>query len=349
MTDPTPAHPSRPGGAVLLVSGPAVGGICRQIRTLAQRLPESGWRVIAATPGAPIEECEHVSLDLTDRIRPLCDLKVMAALRRLISARAPSIIHAHGARAALFCAVSAPPDKLIITAHNVWGGGPLTIPLAMALRRAAAVTAVSEAVARSLPGRAGIEVIANGVRLARFPPHPPPGGRSVLFAGRLTKEKGAYVLLQAAPLLRKGNARLIVVGEGPLDREMAEAGRRGDLEWRGSVLDVGPYYRQCDVVVIPSLSEGQSLVALEAMASGRPVVAAAVGGLPEVVQDGQTGILLPPDDPIALAAAVLRLLDAPPLAAQMGLAARLRAEETYKEEEMVARLNALYQRVRSLT
>lgn len=349
MPDPTSARSTGAGDLVLLVTGPAIGGIRGHVRTLARLLPGSGWRVIAAGPEEPIEECEHVALDLTDRIRPLRDAKALLRLRALIAERRPAIVHAHGARAALFCAASAPPARLLITAHNIWRGGPLTIPLAMALRRAVAVTSVSEAAARSLPIRSGVDVIPNGVSLDRFPASPLPGSRTVLFAGRLTEEKGVHLLLRAAPLIRRANVRLLVVGEGPLEREVAEAGHRGDLEWRGSVDDVGPFYRECDAVVVPSLAEGQSLVALEAMASARPVVAAAVGGLLEVVRDGETGILAPPGDPAALAAAAIRLLDAPERAAEMGLAGRRRVEDAYKEEAMIARLTALYERAGSFT
>jgi len=98
------------------------------------------------------------------------------------------------------------------------------------------------------------------------------------------------------------------------------------------------------IVVVPSLGEGFGMVALEAMERARPVIASAVGGLPEIVADGQTGIVVPPADAEALAEAIVALAGDLPRAAEMGAAARLRALDEFTPERCVARVEALYER-----
>ena len=97
-----------------------------------------------------------------------------------------------------------------------------------------------------------------------------------------------------------------------------------------------------DVFVLPSLWEGFGLVLVEAMAAGRPVVASAVGPIPEIVVDGVTGLLVPPGDPAALAEAIIRVLQDPELASAMGRAGRARVERELRVDTMVARTEALY-------
>jgi len=134
-------------------------------------------------------------------------------------------------------------------------------------------------------------------------------------------------------------ARFVIAGSGPEEsrlREIAYAHSLGDrLVFLGHVSPVAPVLAACDVVVIPSLSEGFALVAAEAMALGKPVVGTTVGGLVDVVADGETGLLVPPADPEALAAAAARLLHDPAAAIRMGEAGAARAEERFTVARMV--------------
>ena len=143
------------------------------------------------------------------------------------------------------------------------------------------------------------------------PPH-------VLYVGRLSEEKGVAELLEAT----EGLAR-VIVGDGPL--------RDGVPEAVGFVPpgELGPYYERAAVVACPSHREGYGVVAREAMAYGRPVVASNVGGLPDAVEDGVTGLLVPPRDATALRAALVRLLDDPGLRRRLGELARARALERF--------------------
>ena len=140
---------------------------------------------------------------------------------------------------------------------------------------------------------------------------------AALYVGRLSEEKGVRELAEAAVGLP-----LDVVGDGPLRSLFPQA--VGFVPPR----ELGAYERAA-IVVVPSRREGYGMVAREAMAHGRPVVATAVGGLVDAVEDGVTGILVPPGDPAALRTAVLELLDDAPRRAALGQAARLRTTESF--------------------
>jgi glycosyltransferase involved in cell wall biosynthesis len=139
-----------------------------------------------------------------------------------------------------------------------------------------------------------------------------------VYVGRLSEEKGVLELAEAARGLP-----LVVVGDGPLRARLPQA--------LGFVppADVGGYLERAAVVVCPSRREGYGVVAREAMAYSRPVVATAVGGLPDAVIDGETGLLVPPGDVVTLRAALERLLGDAELRARLGAAARRLAEERF--------------------
>jgi glycosyltransferase involved in cell wall biosynthesis len=137
-----------------------------------------------------------------------------------------------------------------------------------------------------------------------------------------------------------GHEELSTVAE--LQAAAAERGVDHLVTFEGFRADVAQVMADLDVFVLPSLWEGFGLVLLEAMAAGRPVVASAVGPIPEIVVDGVTGLLVPPGDPAALAEAVIKLLRDPELAAAFGRAGRARAERELRLDTMVERTEALY-------
>jgi glycosyltransferase involved in cell wall biosynthesis len=142
---------------------------------------------------------------------------------------------------------------------------------------------------------------------------------------------------------------LVIVGEGSLRSEAHRLLREGDAEhlcWLpGEREDIPEILRSLDLFVLPSLREGISNTILEAMASGVPVVATRVGGNPELVAEGETGLLVPPEDPVAMAEAIRTYLDRPDLLKAHGQAGRKRVEQNFSIEKMVNGYLAVYDSV----
>jgi glycosyltransferase involved in cell wall biosynthesis len=173
------------------------------------------------------------------------------------------------------------------------------------------------------------------------------GGRVVLYVGKLSPGKGAADFLAAAEAVhaRHPDALFVLVGEGQV-----EVPRVPWARYLGSLPnpDVLALYAGAEAVVVPSvIPDALSRVILEAMTAGRAVVATAVGGTPELIEDGHSGVLVPRRDPAALAKAITRLLDDPALAARLGAAARARVQTRFAPETSVERLLALYAEVRA--
>jgi glycosyltransferase involved in cell wall biosynthesis len=249
-------------------------------------------------------------------VLPLFLLSFARAARR--AARGTDVVHAHWLPSVVPALATGKPIVL-----QLWGSDVALAtrarPLARWLvRRARVVVCASSTLAddaRALGGR-DVRVIAQGVRIpdAVGEPESPP---HILYVGRLSEEKGVRELAEAA-----GELPLVVVGDGPLRSLLPHV--------LGFVppAKLGPYYERAAIVVVPSRREGYGMVAREAMAHGRPVVATAVGGLVDAVEDGVTGLLVPPRDTAALRAALERLLADTELRRSLGTAARERVVRT---------------------
>ena len=224
-----------------------------------------------------------------------------------------------------------------------------------------AVVAVSENDRRTLVERglcdAGrISVIHNSYQAAS--PNGSGGGRlndagsSVVgFVGRLSDQKGVEYLIQAIPevLGRHPQTRFVIVGDGPergrLEGLVEELQVATAVEFAGYQPSPHQFIEAMDIVVIPSIYDPFPLVTLEVMEAGRPVVGSAVGGIPEAIEDGRTGLLVPPREPAALAAALGRLLDEPRLRFEMGAAGRARAHRLFSPEVIAGQYAELYRRL----
>jgi glycosyltransferase involved in cell wall biosynthesis len=223
------------------------------------------------------------------------------------------------------------------------------------MRVSNAVTAVSAAVAEhggQVSGaRHRIQVIPNGVDTQVFQPGQFPEPPEIIFVGRLVPNKGPLTMIRAAAAVnqRYPEARFTLVGDGPqrqrLEREAARLGIAGAVRFTGVRDDIPKMLRQSTLFVRPSTLEGLPLTVLEAMACGLPVVATPVGGTPEVVRDGEQGLLVPVADAAALAEAILKLLDDPAAAAEMGRRGRETVLHGYGWENVVARTEEVYREV----
>lgn len=225
------------------------------------------------------------------------------------------------------------------------------------LRLADYVVVNTEAVAESIE-KAGIVaptrivVIPNGVDCTRFsgtPGEDRPSGRIIIGTlAILRPEKGLVDFVRAAGHVveRFPEARFLIWGEGPLrahlERLVRDLGLSGAVALAGATLQPETALRQLAVFVLPSLSEACSNALLEAMATGRAVVATRVGGNPALVEDQVTGLLVPPGDPAALAKAVIRLIEKPALAAGLAARAQTRVRAEFSIDRMLAGLQVLY-------
>lgn len=215
--------------------------------------------------------------------------------------------------------------------------------------------ATAERLARSRAARTGrLSIIRNGVDLDRFRPGTAPSAPAaapiVGTLANLRPEKGLLQLVEAAALVRGHvpSARFSIWGEGPLrpalEARIQALGLTDTVLLHGSTREPEKALQRCDVFVLPSLSEACSNVLLEAMATGLPVVTTRIGGNPNLIEDGRTGLLVPAGHPQPLADAIARLLSSPELAGRVAAGARQRALAEFGMKRMIEHMEALYRR-----
>jgi glycosyltransferase involved in cell wall biosynthesis len=366
---------SRPLSIVHVLSSFGMGGQERVALDLAGGQAGAGHRVLtvslAPPPDGPLaDEFRDHRLDIeTVAKRPGKDPRLFIALARLFRNRRVDVVHTHNPQPLLFSAL---PAKLARAAlvHTKHGVNPDT-PRRLAMRRAAgrlvdAFVAVSQPTAdvatERREYRAGrLHVVPNGIDLDRFGPDPearrgfrrelgiPDDAFVVGTVGRLWPEKGhAYLIRSLAPVLGE-KFQLVIAGEGPerenLARQVAELGRPGTVHLTGNRRDVPRLYAALDVFALTSKSEGLPLVLPEAMAAALPVVATRVGGIPQVVDEGETGFMVAYGDEEALRQRLVALDADRRLARQCGEMGRERSLDRYSSRRMVADYLALYRQV----
>ncbi len=379
MTQPSPEPPPRV--AHLLRTAP--GGTRELVRTLLLATQSRTPALLCAPEEALMTLADAVPAAQQHTLRiesaaPHHQISAGQNAGQYATRQGARLLHGHGLRyAPLFAAASVASGlPLVVSLHNLVPSdltGLQKVALRTAFTRADAVIAVSEAVAASAAGtvtdRARIVTIPNGVAVSRFAADDatrrerrdamreflqiPPANLLVVCLARLSPEKDVANLLEAFTLVTRDfpDARLCVAGEGRL---------RKTLEWhldllglRGRAILPGAFPRErvadllfaADIFALSSREEGLPLAVLEAMAAGLPVVATGVGGVPEAVIDGTTGLLTPPRDPVAFADGLRVLLSDPTKRRAMGDAGRTRAIARFTEAAMIDSTFALYERI----
>lgn len=295
------------------------------------------------------------------------DRGVITSIRELVRLAGADIVHAHGYKADVYVyfALRETGTPFVSTCHNWLNDGPLVAFYGVVdrwvLRSYAAVIAVSDEVKARLL-KAGVQaekihLIRNGIDLRPFAGATPSlrgdrqKKRTVGWIGRLSHEKGADIFLRAAAevLGRCPDTRFVLVGDGPdlaALKALANELKIGeDVAFTGRRDDMPSVYASLDVMVSSSRQEGLPMAILEAMASGLPLVATAVGDVPTVVLHGRTGTVVPSENIDMLAAAMVDLLQHPEMRAKYGSAARQLIEDEFSAQRMTANYLRVYNEV----
>ena len=366
MTSPIKAGPIK----VLHVVRPAAGGIRQHVLSLLNGLdPALITNSVAASPEFLSGAADArnlfalVPLAITSKLSA-ADLRLAKRLAA-VQPQFSDIVHAHGLRAAWIAALACRrrPSPLIWTAHNMVAPS-LAARLAVRVigRCCVKIVAVSQSVADSVialgVSPAKLQAIPNGIGCeyfaragtsraeARASLHLLETAFVVVSAARLSPEKGLDVLLQAARLRKQ--MTFLIAGDGPqgpmLTRDLPP-----NVTLLGTLADIRPLLFAADVFAMPSRREGQGIAALEAMAAGVPVVASRVGGLAEMLTDGETALLVAPNDPDALAVAFSRLQSDRRLRGNLAERASALVQSRYSLPTMLDTLSALYQDIGAKT
>lgn len=348
--------------------GQIVGGGEESLLGLLGGLDRARWAPVLVVPAEGAVAARARALSLAVSVIPLptlrrpgpASVKSVAALRGLADRTGAALLHANGSRAMAYAGAAGRLARRPVVWHvRIVERDPLLDRLLGAL--ADLVIVISQAVARRFPRRLApkLRVVPNGVDLARFSPRPaspelraalgvPAAAPCVVSVGRFVAFKGYAHLVDAAAALERERPGVhwVLVGDGELrpalEAQALRLGLGAQVHFTGWRDDVPALVALGDLFVLPSLNEPFGRVLIEAMATGKAVVATAAGGVPEIVVHGETGLLVPPGDPGALAAAVRELLDDAPRGARLGAAGRRRAETVFSLAGHVAAVERVY-------
>jgi glycosyltransferase involved in cell wall biosynthesis len=336
-----------------------IGGSERHLLTLLPALAERGVDVsflgLDDPSRAPDPFYETLSVPY-ERVPAPRDLDPRLALRVRRATRKADLVHTHLVHADVYGALGA--RRLVSTKHNddPFRAGPFRLVERALARKASTVIAITRALARFQVERVGlpagkVEVIHYGLDDLPQPwganaaDDVPEGARILLAVSRLEPQKGIDVAVRALPevLATHRDAHLVVLGEGPQRAQLEQlATSLGvSVHLPGRVPDVAAWLRRADLLVHPARWEGFGLALLEAMLASLPVVATNVSSIPEIVVDSETGVLVAPNDPSALAGAITRTLVNP---GNLGQSGRARAREEFSVALMADRTLAVYDR-----
>ena len=360
-----------------LAGSAAYGGGERYLELLFDHIDRARFRglLICPEPGPFVERMEKRGVEThLVHLAPLFNPFALWRLTRLLVRERVTILQTHGARANFYGRIAgrlAGVPVIISTVHNSLKDyevrslrrGLYAFLLRLTLPIVHRIICVSNANRRDVidecpAAAAKLRTVYNGVDPSAFPSQPDrkrvreelgiTSGPVLVMIARLTEQKGHRYLLQTIPSLLKTWPQLccVFVGEGELHdalhRMAVDLAVARACRFVGVREDIADVLAAADVVVLPSLSEGFPFVLLEALAMGCPVVASRVNGVPELIEDHTTGLLVPPRDPQALEAAIREILSDPTAASRMGAVGRAVVRERFTVNRMVADTTAIF-------
>jgi glycosyltransferase involved in cell wall biosynthesis len=344
------------------------GGGEVQVLGLTTYLNHSGhWSVVAADPRGTLSQRLTQAELPTTVLKIKNDLDVLAGLRlrRFVQAEKVQIVHFHTARAhALSPWLSGLPVKRVVTRRMDYRVRPGLFTHLLYEKSVDAVIAISHGVQAALVAGgispSHITIIPSGIdttsfaitEAQRIQQRAAQGIASdevvILAVGALAERKGHTTLLQAAAQLQQNGSqiRYLLCGVGPLrvtlEQEAQALGLTETVRFLGFCSDIVKYLAIADVFVHVPLWEGLGVAVIEALAAGLPVVASRVGGIPELVEDGSSGLLISPQEPFALATAIQRLIDNRSWAKALGMQGQRSVRARYDVTVMAQANEALY-------
>jgi len=363
-----------------VITAAEFGGAPHHVIKLMEHMVEQGHAVglVAAPEPRLMEEAEKLEVSVFPNPhfvgfgKPVEDIKSLWGVYQAIKSFKPDLVHAHSTKAgfaARLCCFILRFKPVLFTAHGwaftegrpYWKRWLLAQAERLAARATTRIICVSEhdrelALQFGVARQDKLVVVHNGIT----PWLPTQGGgarirrglglqntTTITFVGRLVPQKDVLTLLSAMKDLPNG--KLLMIGDGELRPQVEDFIHQNELEDRvvllGTRYDVPDILADSDIFVLPSRWEGLPYVVIEASMAGLPVVATRVGGIPELVEDGVTGFLVPPGNPEALSEAIQRLLDNKDLRHQMGRAGREKALREFTSEHMLVETDKVYEGV----